>query len=89
MDQLREINEFVLEKFSEGNINSKDRFIIVGDFNVDATNYKKKIEVKYILYSLQEGTMPYKLIEEYKEMIDILNSENLIVKDLWIVNLFF
>ena len=33
--------------------------------------------------------MPYKLIEEYKEMIDILNSENLIVKDLWIVNLFF
>lgn len=52
MDQLREINEFVLEKFSEGNINSKDRFIIVGDFNVDATNYKKKIEVKYILYSL-------------------------------------
>lgn len=50
MDQLREINEFVLEKFSEGSVNTKDRFIIVGDFNVDATNYKKKIEVIKNLY---------------------------------------
>ena len=48
LDQVREINEFITEQYNEGRITYNDRLILVGDFNVDASNFKKKIEVRLI-----------------------------------------
>ena len=48
-DQLKEINEFIIEQYNEGRITYNDNVILLGDFNVDATNFKMKIEVKFII----------------------------------------
>ncbi len=61
LDQIKEINEFIIEQYNEGRINYNDRLILLGDFNVDASNFKKKIEV-YNLY-------PYSIIIYYIRII--------------------
>lgn len=48
MDQIKEINEFIVEQYDEGRISYNDRVILLGDFNVDASNFKKKKEVNLI-----------------------------------------
>jgi len=45
LEQVKEINEFIIEQYNCGRITYNDRLILLGDFNVDATNFKKKIEV--------------------------------------------
>lgn len=43
------MKEFINEKINEGEISSEDKIILMGDFNIDALNFHKFIEVKIFI----------------------------------------
>jgi endonuclease/exonuclease/phosphatase family metal-dependent hydrolase len=74
ISQLYQVNEYITRVIEQCDFNrDKDKIIIVGDFNVDANNYK---------FKRPERDFDYNLVQkEYVDMMNIMNSNGLTTID--------